>query len=126
MARVLVIDDDADVRRVIQRVLERRGHTVALAADGLEGVRRWREQGADIVLLDIHMPRADGLETLVQLRALHPEVPVVVISGGRQTEGMDLLGDASLLGATRILAKPFSAPELSRAITETLAERRPG
>ena len=85
MALILVMDDDADVRRSLERVLVSRGHQVLLAADGGEGLRTWRERGADLVLLDIHMPNTDGIEVLVQLRGKAPRLPVIVISGGDQT-----------------------------------------
>jgi DNA-binding response OmpR family regulator len=88
----------------------------------VEGLRLWREHGAAAVILDIHMPRADGIETLVQLRALAPDLPVIVISGGDQTRALGLLGDARLLGATRTLAKPFSLSELTAAVNGVLGE----
>ncbi len=120
MARILVIDDDEGIRESLQRILRREGHDVLTAADGMEGVKRWREHGAAVVIIDIHMPRADGIETLVQLRALQSSLPVIVISGGDQTHTLGLLGDAKLLGATRTLAKPYSLSELSAALNYAL------
>ncbi|HKU60677.1 MAG TPA: response regulator [Gemmatimonadales bacterium] len=120
MARILVIDDEQAVRDTLARVLQREGHEVLTAIDGVEGLRIWREHGAVVVILDIHMPRSDGIETLVQLRALQPSLPVIVISGGDQTRTLGLLGDARLLGATRALAKPFSLSELTAAINHAL------
>jgi CheY-like chemotaxis protein len=120
MARILIVDDEASLRDVLSRLLEREGHEVFTAEDGVEGLRVWREHGAALVILDIHMPRADGIETLVQLRALAPELPVIVISGGDQTHALGLLGDARLLGAARTLAKPFSLSELTAAVNQAL------
>src|SRR5919112_747751 len=120
MARILVVDDEAPLRDTLARLLQREGHEVVTAADGIEGLRRWREHGATAVILDIHMPRSDGIETLVQLRALAPDLPVIVISGGDQTQTLGLLGDARLLGATRTLAKPFSLSELTAAVNLAL------
>jgi two-component system response regulator CpxR len=120
MARILVIDDEQVVRDSLQKILRREGHEVLTAADGIEGLSLWREHGAAVVILDIHMPRSDGIETLVQLRAMHPSVPVIVISGGDQTRTLGLLGDAKLLGATRTLAKPFSLSELTTALNHAL------
>jgi CheY-like chemotaxis protein len=81
MARILIIDDETALRDVLARLFEREGHEVCTAGDGVEGLQLWREQGAAVVILDIHMPRSDGIETLVQLRALAPALPVIVISG---------------------------------------------
>ena len=120
MARILVIDDDEGVRESLQRILRREGHDVRIAADGTAGLKLWREHGAAVVILDIHMPGTDGIETLVQLRALQPSLPVIVISGGDQTHTLGLLGDAKLLGATRTLAKPYSLSELSAALNYAL------
>jgi CheY-like chemotaxis protein len=116
VALILVVDDDAGVRRSVERVLQSRGHQVLLAADGGEGLRTWRERGADLVVLDIHMPNTDGIEVLVQLRGLAPRLPVIVISGGVQTRNLDLLADAKLLGASAVLQKPFTLDEILGAV----------
>jgi CheY-like chemotaxis protein len=120
VATILVIDDNEGIRESLQRILRREGHDVLTAADGSEGLKVWREHGAAVVILDIHMPGADGIETLVQLRAMRPSLPVIVISGGDQTRTLGLLGDARLLGATRALAKPFSLSELTAALNHAL------
>ena len=112
MTVILVVDDDPGVRRSLERVFQSRGHQVLLAADGGEGLRVWRESGADLVLLDIHMPGTNGIEVLVQLRGLAPRLPVIVMSGGDQTRKLDLLGNAQLLGASAVLMKPFTLNEV--------------
>ena len=123
MPRILVVDDNAGLADVVRRVLERDGHEVRVAVTGLEGARRHREQPADLAVIDIHMPEMDGLELLVQFRAIAPEMPVIVMSGGVQTGGLNLLGDARLLGAFATLAKPFSVDELLGAVARALASR---
>ena len=120
MSRILVVDDEAPLADVVRRVLERGGHEVRVAATGLEGARRIREQAADLALIDIHMPEMDGLELLVQFRTIAPTMPVIVMSGGVQTGGLDLLADARLLGAFATLAKPFSIDELLGAVGRAL------
>jgi two-component system, NtrC family, nitrogen regulation response regulator NtrX len=119
--RILVVEDEAGLADVVRRVLERSGHEVRVAATGLEGARRFREQAVDLALIDIHMPEMDGLELLVQFRAIAPTMPVIVMSGGPQTGGLDLLADARLLGASATLAKPFSVDELLGAVGRALA-----
>jgi DNA-binding NtrC family response regulator len=122
--RILVVDDNAGLADVVRRVLERDGHEVRVAATGIEGARRYREQAADLAIVDIHMPEMDGLELLVQFRAVAPRMPVIVMSGGVQTGGLNLLGDARLLGAFATLAKPFSVDELLGAVARALAAGR--
>ena len=120
MPRILVVDDNAGLADVVRRVLERDGHEVRVAVSGLEGARRQREQAADLAIVDIHMPGMDGLELLVQFRAIAPEMPVIVMSGGVQTGGLNLLADARLLGAFATLAKPFSVDELLCVVARAL------
>ncbi|HEY7636400.1 MAG TPA: response regulator [Gemmatimonadales bacterium] len=120
MAHILVVDDDAPLRRALRRMLEAGGHEVLEAGDGFEAVRVWREKGADLVFLDIHMPVADGIEALIQFHALDPKLPVIMMSGGDQTGYLDLLGDASLLGARTTLRKPFTRREVLEAVARAL------
>ena len=119
--RVLVVDDNPAVRGSIQRALQRRGYEVALASTRLEGARAWRETAADLVILDVHMPEMDGIELLVQLRALHATVPILMVSGGADTRKLGLLRSSQLLGATAELAKPFTLTELYAAVDRLLA-----
>ena len=120
MARILIVDDEPGLADALRRALERNGHEVRVAATGLDGARRYREQAADLAVIDIHMPEMDGLELLVQFRAVAPVMPVIVMSGGAQTGGLDLLADARLLGAFATLAKPFSIDELLGAVARAL------
>jgi DNA-binding NtrC family response regulator len=121
MARILVVDDEVAIRAAILRALERDGHDIILAFDGLEAAKALREAGADLALIDIHMPRMDGIELLVAFQAVAPTMPVVVMSGGGRSGQLDLLPDLRLLGATGILAKPFTLGELREAVTRALA-----
>ena len=125
MARILVIDDDGQVRGAIRRILERAGHTVLDAADGEAGIRVYRERPADLIITDIFMPERDGIETIQQLRREFPGVKIIAISGGDRTRTVDLRKDAELLGASRTLRKPFELTELLEAVSELLGEPPP-
>jgi DNA-binding response OmpR family regulator len=98
-ARILVVDDSASMRRSLAEILTRAGHEVIQAADGAEACRTSREVDVDLVL-DLFMPVKDGIETLRELRARAPGVPIIAISGGGADDtGVDLLKAAVLLGA---------------------------
>jgi len=81
--RILLADDQPDVVRLLAAALTEAGYEVVTAADGAEAVRRWREiNGGDLVILDILMPRKDGLESIIELRTHSPGVPIIAMSGG--------------------------------------------
>src|SRR2546425_689679 len=125
VARILVMDDDALLRGALRVVLEAAGYEVIEAADGDAGLRLQREQGADLVLVDIFMPERDGLEVIRALRAEFPQPKIVAVSGGGRTGQIEVLRAAAALGAARTLLKPFQPRDLLKAIRELLGERAP-
>lgn len=114
---ILVVDDDAQLRDLMRRMLELGGFEAVEAGDGDEALKRLRQQPVSLVITDILMPNREGLETIIELRRLQPEVPIIAMSGG----GADnYLLTASKLGAVRTLAKPFSRHELIAMVNEVL------
>jgi two-component system, chemotaxis family, chemotaxis protein CheY len=120
VARILLIDDEACIRRPLQLLLERAGHEVFTAANGMEAVRLWRESSGDLVITDIQMPEKDGLETILELRQLSPLTPIIAMSGGHRDGRVDVLGDATQLGAFRTISKPFGLREMLQAVEQLL------
>ena len=120
MARILVIDDDADVRRVIRRTLESDGHQVDEAADGKAGMKRFREQPADLVVTDLFMPEQEGLETIRELRRTYQDVKILVVTGSAPGGPLDFRAHATALGARAALSKPFTREELLGAVNDAL------
>jgi len=117
MPRILVIDDNRDMRDLLRVVLERDGYAVEVAADGEEGLRAQSARPADVVITDIFMPNRDGLETIARLRAEHPRAKVLVISGGGDVvRGAGYLSTAREIGAHAVLPKPFELPALLAAV----------
>jgi len=121
MARILVIDDQEAIRRVVRRALEQDGHEVFDASDGEIGMEILESQSFEVVITDIFMPGQDGIVTLRQIRERFPEVKVIVISGGDSSGIMDLRQDAELLGAVKSLQKPFNAREIMDVVRSVLA-----
>lgn len=116
--RILVIDDDADLRSMLQMYLESEGYEVAVASDGREGMRVQKQAPADIVVTDVFMPGKEGIETIRDLQRDFPGVKIIVMSGGANLARMDYLNVAVLMGAVRSLRKPFEPAELSQLLRE--------
>jgi DNA-binding response OmpR family regulator len=126
-ARILVVDDNAAMRRSLDEILTRAGHQVIQAADGAEASRISRDADVHLVILDLFMPVKDGIETLRELRKRAPGVPIIAISGGGADEsGVDLLKAAVLLGAVRSIEKPFTPAEMLEAVGKALGGRTAG
>lgn len=118
--RILIVDDDPAIRHTVQIALSRAGYEVVAAKDGGEAMERWREQPAHLVITDLHMPDKNGLEIILELRALSPATPVVAMSDGGRTRQHELLQDAEKLGAVRTLEKPFRLEELLILVKQEL------
>jgi two-component system, cell cycle sensor histidine kinase and response regulator CckA len=116
VGRVLVVDDDAAVRRVAGRMLRFLGYDAALAADGAEAVRLLRADptGFDLVLLDLDMPEMDGRACLRALRAIRSDLPVILSTGLPASE----LGELAGGGRTGILPKPYDLLRFSEVVAK--------
>src|SRR3954468_10053754 len=118
--RILVVDDDASIRRTLSILLNKAGYEVFQAADGSEAVRLWRDRGGDLVITDLHMPEKDGIQTIIELLSHSPGVRIIAMSGGGQAKRLDLLGNASLLGAVLTIEKPFTIDEMIAVVDRAL------
>ncbi len=126
MPRILVIDDEPSIRDIFRRMLERAGYNVQAAADGREGVRLFRQQGADLVITDIVMPEQEGLETIRELRRDFPDVKIIVVSGGGGLgDPSSYLYIAKKLGALYSFRKPISYVKLLAAVRELAGPAAP-
>ena len=122
MAHILVIDDDAALRRVMVRMLQGRGHTVSAAKDGRLGMAEFRRQRPDLVVTDIVMPDSEGIELIRDIRSEPPpQCLVLAISGAFTAEFY--LRVAGKLGADACLNKPFRAAEFLNVVEQLLATR---
>src|SRR5262249_20214333 len=123
MAKILVIDDDAEMRSALEQTLTMAGHLVMLAEDGEQGLLLLRNQPANWFITDIVLPNKEGFETISTLRKDFPGLPIIAISG--RPELGNVLAIARRLGSVRTLAKPFQSPELLQAVSEAL-QSKPG
>jgi DNA-binding NtrC family response regulator len=115
--RIMVVDDNPSIRRTLQLLLSKAGYEVMQAADGSEAVRLWRDRGGDLVITDLHMPEKDGIETIIELLSHSPGLRIIAMSGGGQTKRLELLGNATLLGAVLTIEKPFTIAEMMETVS---------
>lgn len=116
--KVLVVDDEEDIRFLLTRTLEADGLQVAAAADGLEALELLRLDWPSLVIADVAMPRLDGLELISRMQANGLTTPVVLLTGHQDNAFML---KAIRLGAIDFLAKPFSRPEFDDVVRRGLA-----
>jgi DNA-binding response OmpR family regulator len=112
MKKVLVIDDDEQIREMIRVILEDSGYAVYLTSDGDEVTNIYKDNPVDLIITDIIMPERDGLEIINQFRKEHPNVKIIAISGGGKIKAENYLVAAENLGAVKTLSKPFDIMEL--------------
>jgi len=122
MARILIIDDEPQIRSMLRLMLERVGYEVAEAPDGIEGIRRYRENPADLIITDLIMPNKDGIGMIIDLKKEFPKVKIIAMSGGGVNRPEGYLDGAKKLGATRTLTKPIDRDEMLKAVKETLKD----
>ena len=110
--RLLVVDDDADMRLTLKLALEIAGYAVSVASNAREALALQRREPADVLITDIFMPDADGFEAIDSFRSEFPRTKIVVVSGGAQFTKRDYLPDAELMGVDATLQKPFEIDTL--------------
>jgi DNA-binding NtrC family response regulator len=120
MARVLVIDDNPDIRAILREAFELHGYEVDVAQDGRAGLRLIRERSVDVVITDIFMPEQDGIETILELRRDFPGVKIIAMSGGGATGNLSYLPAAQQLGAVHSVEKPFDCLDVVATVQRLL------
>ena len=120
MAKILVIDDDAQVLAMLRKMLEHEGYAVTTAPDGKEGIKCYREDSIDLIITDLIMPEKEGIETIMELRHDFPDVKIIAISGGGRVNPVPYLDVSKKLGAQYTFAKPVERKELLEAVRDLL------
>jgi CheY-like chemotaxis protein len=120
--KVLVIEDNDAVRRTVCSILRAGGYETAEAENGKEGMAKLARGDISLVITDIVMPDQDGIETIQRIRDLDATIPVIAMSGSG-TEDFSPLHDAKLMGADRIIGKPFQVEEILSTVRDLLGGR---
>ena len=119
MAHVLIVEDDQADRTILGSILEGLGHKVYFATDGKHALKIYVKNRIDVVVTDLQMPYVDGLELIMTLRALFPEVAVIAVSG----KGPELLAEARSQGVHAALPKPVDPHALLEAVAQAAVAR---
>ena len=123
---ILVVDDDPILHEIASEILEDEGFSVLHAYDGREALQVLGAARCSLVLCDVFMPNMDGFETVQQIHARWPGLPVVMLSGGNAYQSpAAMLNTARLMGVSTGLAKPINRERLMAAINGTLAAEQP-
>ncbi len=118
-SRVLVVEDDASVGRLIVNMLAARGISADLVTDGLQALESLARHTPDLVVLDLALPKVDGWEVLNTLQEAERDVPVIVVTAHGRGEGAARARD---LGVRRFFEKPFVPSQLAAAVKDVLRE----
>jgi len=118
-AKILVIDDDQDIQRLLAHRLGREGYETAFAADGISAIAAARKESPDLIILDLGLPAGDGFTVLERLHAMPhlSTIPVIVLSA---QDAAQMSEKAVAAGADRFIAKPFETEQLLEAIEFSL------
>ena len=121
MAGILVVEDDADLRELISKSLQKRGdHMVIDASDGKEALKKFKSLLVDMVITDIVMPEMDGIGLIMELKKLKSDIKIIAISGGGKVGPTNYLSIAETMGAEAVFTKPFSIKALVEKVEELL------
>ena len=113
---ILIIDDNADIRKILTLYLEDNKFNIFSASDGLYGIQIFHEEKIDLIICDMIMPISDGIEVILKIKKEDPEIRIIAISGGGKLNFNDYLPLAKDFGADAILYKPFTKNDLLKTI----------
>lgn len=122
MARIIVVDDDTDHRAYVVQLLERLGHSATPAENGQRCLSVLRDQEVDVIITDIFMPGADGIELVTELNKLGSRIPVLGMTGGYKGVIRPYENLFEVLANAKVLHKPFGARDLETALVEVLPD----
>ena len=120
MASIMVVDDERQTRMMLRQMLERANYEVMEAENGYEAIQIFRQHPVDLIIMDLIMPRKEGIETIIEMRAEFPYIKIIAMSGGGRVSSETYLELAAKLGALRTLAKPIEREVLLDSIREVL------
>jgi CheY-like chemotaxis protein len=121
MAQILLVDDDIQIRRLLENILATEGHRVQSAGDGAEALHMVHETAFDMMVTDLVMPEKEGLEIIREVRREFPLIKIIAMTGGGYGSPSEYLALARAFGVEKTLLKPFSRDDIITAVSQVLA-----
>ncbi len=125
MSRILVIDDDPYIRKLLRKMLVAEGYAVAEARDGVQALEIQAREPADVVITDIIMPEKGGIETINDLISQYPEIKIIAMSGGGLIGAEEHLTLPKRMGVHHTFTKPVEKKKIMGAIRDLLDQPNP-
>jgi CheY-like chemotaxis protein len=122
MAKILIVDDEISIRKMLTLLFEREGYEVKDACDGKQGIVRAKEFEPDLIITDLLMPEKEGLETIKEIRQTNPDIKIIAISGGGIIQPEMYLHLAEKVGANLSFTKPVDTATLLLGVKRLLEE----
>jgi CheY-like chemotaxis protein len=120
---ILIAEDDDFLRESLRKLLHKNGYQVLEAENGLKALDIFERYNVDLAIVDIIMPEKDGLEMIIEITKLSPNLPILAMSAGGRAKNMEFLEVALEFGAEAVLSKPFPFPELIEKVNSLLASK---
>ncbi|MGE5423310.1 MAG: response regulator [Ignavibacteriales bacterium] len=118
-SKVLVVDDQNGVRRLLEELFKKEGYEVTAAADGLESLEKVKTSSPDLILMDMKMPNMNGLEASQEIRKINSNIPIIMMTAYGET---DVAQKALELGVRKYITKPFDILALRDMVREVLGQ----
>ncbi len=118
MAKLLLVEDDLYLRKLVVQALTDQGHTLSVAGDGREALSHLALSVPDLLITDVIMPEMDGFELIMKVRRTYPQLRILAISAGGRNRSSTYLDISRTIGADRVLGKPFDLPDLFAVIND--------
>lgn len=122
VTKILIVDDEPDIRAILREILEPAGYAVETADDGEAGLNAGLDQGISLVILDIWLPKIEGIAVLKELHEKRPSLPVIILSGGSRSVPLEHSAAlAEAYGAAQVILKPFRSGEVLDSVAQALS-----
>lgn len=120
MGKIMVVDDDIGIKKLLENAFLKVGYEVSAFTSGKDAINKFKNDPHDVLITDIIMPEKDGIETIIEIKKIEPNIKIIAISGGGRIKADDYLNIVKKLGVDYTFSKPFSIKEILEAVNNLL------